>query len=112
MDASVIDPACQCAHPVLKRVVRDGEYKAIWKCIDCKREFLTLSADVRPGKIEIMPPMEGMRDRFAMAALTGDWAAQEAESHVFLDNCADSLLEASAKVYYRMADAMLKAREE
>ena len=64
-----------------------------------------------PGKIQIMEPQMTLRDQFAMAAMTGDWAAQELETHVFADECSDTLLSKAATMYYRMADAMLEARK-
>lgn len=53
-----------------------------------------------------------LRDQFAMAALQGDWAAQDGEYIGVWDLEADvELLTQRARLYYRMADAMLKARE-
>lgn len=49
-----------------------------------------------------------LRDRFAMAAMQGDWASQVENWNVQEKD--DGFLR-SAKQYYRMADAMLKARE-
>jgi len=49
---------------------------------------------------------EGMdlRDYFAAKAMQGDWAAEVAGNN-------GETMEDSARRYYRMADAMLKARE-
>ncbi|HIE4543227.1 hypothetical protein JFB93_06205 [Providencia rettgeri] len=54
---------------------------------------------------------EGMslRDYFAAKAMQGDWTNQSAEVGYFA-NCNEEQLVNSAKIYYRMADAMLKAR--
>lgn len=54
---------------------------------------------------------EGMtlRDYFAAKAMQGDWANQSSEVGYFAD-CNDEQLFNCAKIYYRMADAMLKAR--
>lgn len=57
---------------------------------------------------------EGMslRDYFATKALEGDWASQNINNTgVFTPECSKTTLERSAKMYYRMADAMLAARE-
>lgn len=49
---------------------------------------------------------EGMdlRDYFAAKAMQGDWAAEVAGNN-------GETMEDSARRYYRMADAMMKARE-
>lgn len=52
------------------------------------------------------------RDLFAMAALEGDWASQSNESGHFDNKSVDEILEDRARLYYRMADAMLKVRDE
>lgn len=51
-----------------------------------------------------------LRDRFAMAALQGEWAAQDGISVGVIGIAPEDLIEA-AKRYYAMADAMLKVRE-
>ena len=55
---------------------------------------------------------EGMslRDYFAAKAMQGDFAAQQEENGFFSHECTDEHLEKFAAFYYRMADAMLKAR--
>jgi len=45
-----------------------------------------------------------LRDWFAGKAMQGDWASQDITGN-------DEALLEHAKIYYRMADAMLKARE-
>ncbi|WP_273838940.1 hypothetical protein [Providencia rettgeri] len=50
-----------------------------------------------------------LRDYFAAKAMQGDWANQNSEVGYFAD-CNGEQLVNCAKVYYRMADAMLKAR--
>lgn len=54
---------------------------------------------------------EGMtlRDYLAAKCMQGDWANQNSEVSYFAD-CNGEQLVNCAKVYYRMADAMLKAR--
>lgn len=51
-----------------------------------------------------------LRDEFAMAAMQGDWAAQSRDTGEFTNDMPAEFLEARAEFYYRMADAMLKAR--
>ena len=56
---------------------------------------------------------EGMtlRDHFAAKAMSGDWAAQDSEDiGAFPCDIDEELLIKRAQLYYRMADAMLKAR--
>lgn len=52
---------------------------------------------------------EALRDRFAMAALQGDWAAAKETSAIVRVH---GDLGLSASLYYRMADAMLAARNK
>lgn len=49
----------------------------------------------------VSSPTKTLRDEFAIAALTGEWASNASQES--FDDC--------AKLYYRMADAMLKERE-
>lgn len=67
---------------------------------------------LHPGSI--VPPEQGLsltlRDQFAMAAMQGDWAAQDERSGYFDENSGEATFSKSAEMYYRMADAMLKAR--
>ncbi|WP_272659502.1 hypothetical protein [Providencia sp. PROV172] len=51
-----------------------------------------------------------LRDQFAMAAMQGDWAAQDECSGYFDENSGEATFSKSAEMYYRMADAMLAAR--
>lgn len=57
---------------------------------------------------------EGMslRDYLAAKAMAGDWAAQSEDIGCFDVDEEDELLENRAKLYYRMADAMLRERGE
>lgn len=50
-----------------------------------------------------------LRDYLAAKAMQGDWTNQNSEVGYFA-NCNDEQLVNSAKIYYRMADAILKAR--
>lgn len=65
-----------------------------------------------PGLITMPPQNEALtlRDQFAMAAMQGDWAAQDERSGYFDENSGEATFSKSAEMYYRMADAMLKAR--
>lgn len=56
---------------------------------------------------------EGMtlRDYFAAKAMTGDWAAQSSETGLFILKHGAVVFEPAAAMYYRMADAMLAARD-
>lgn len=53
-----------------------------------------------------------LRDYFAAKALEGDWASQNTDTGEFSNSCPQDLLENRANLYYRMADAMLKARNQ
>lgn len=57
---------------------------------------------------------EGMllRDYFAAKAMNGDWSAQTADTGYFADATTTESLQKNAELYYRMADAMLRAREK
>lgn len=51
-----------------------------------------------------------LRDYFAAKAMQGDWASQSEDHN--LASYTDDALDKQAKLYYRMADAMLRAREK
>lgn len=51
-----------------------------------------------------------LRDYFAAKAMQGDWASQSEDHN--LARYTDDALDKQAKLYYRMADAMLRAREK
>ncbi len=53
-----------------------------------------------------------LRDYFAAKAMQGDWAAQSNEVGYFSPQSTDEQLNNGAELYYRMADAMLRAREK
>ena len=52
-----------------------------------------------------------LRDYFAAKAMQGDWAAQGAACGMFVPDSDDELFARSARMYFRMADAMLAARK-
>lgn len=51
-----------------------------------------------------------IRDYFAAKCMQGDFAAQSNEVGIYGHHLTDEQLDNIAKFYYRMADAMLKAR--
>ncbi len=51
-----------------------------------------------------------LRDYFATKALCGDWASQNSSTGEFPTDAEIEPLTKRAQLYYRMADAMLKAR--
>lgn len=51
-----------------------------------------------------------LRDYFAAKAMQGDLAAQDENMGYFENSTPDKFLEDRAQFYYRMADAMLRAR--
>lgn len=53
-----------------------------------------------------------LRDQFAMAAMQGEWSNQSNENGYFSLDTSDETLKKAAVLYYRMADAMLAARNE
>ncbi|MGQ5554611.1 hypothetical protein ACUJ8R_00040 [Proteus mirabilis] len=55
---------------------------------------------------------EGMtlRDYFAAQCMQGDWATERMDSGYWSQDDIDVIFKDKAETYYRMADAMLKAR--
>ncbi|MEM7873885.1 hypothetical protein Q4R10_15940 [Morganella morganii] len=53
-----------------------------------------------------------LRDYFAAKAMQGDWAAQTEDTGYYSPQSADVILDNAAELYYRIADAMLRAREK
>ncbi|WP_283623631.1 hypothetical protein [Morganella morganii] len=53
-----------------------------------------------------------LRDYFAAKVMQGGWAAQSNEVGYFSPQSTDEQLNNVAELYYRMADAMLRAREK
>ncbi|MGJ7133153.1 hypothetical protein [Morganella morganii] len=76
--------------------------------------------DKTGGQAFPLPPSEHMyadagmtlRDYFAAKAMQGDWATQTEDMGYFPPQSADVILDNTAELYYRMADAMLRAREK
>jgi hypothetical protein len=66
----------------------------------------------RGSMLEVSQRGQSLRDYFAAKALQGDWASQGEQTGEFTNDVADHYLEIRAGLYYRMADAMLRAREE
>ena len=53
-----------------------------------------------------------LRDWFAFGAMNGDWASQSDDSGIIQIEHPQSALESRARLYYRMADAMLAERNK
>ncbi|MBT0460596.1 hypothetical protein [Morganella morganii] len=53
-----------------------------------------------------------LRDYFAAKAMQGDLASQDENTGYYENSTPDEYLAARAEFYYRMADAMLRAREK
>lgn len=53
-----------------------------------------------------------LRDMFAAKAMQGDWASQTEDTGYYSPKSSDVILDNAAELYYRMADAMLRAREK
>ena len=51
-----------------------------------------------------------LRDYFAAKAMQGDWATERMDSGYWSQDDIDAIFKDKAETYYRMADAMLKAR--
>lgn len=66
-------------------------------------------ADVTQGRWAPHPGLTA-RDKFAMAAMQGDWASQSESSGHFSIEARVEDLNGRASLYYRMADAMLEVR--
>lgn len=74
--------------------------------------------DKTGGSAFPLPPSEHMytdagmtlRDYFAAKVMQGDWASQSEDYN--LARYTDDALDKQAKIYYRMADAMLRARKK
>ncbi|ENZ0268630.1 hypothetical protein ACGABU_000720 [Morganella morganii] len=67
-------------------------------------------ASGHPGKQHLSQEGMTLRDYFAAKAMQGDWASQSEDYN--LARYTDDALDKQAKIYYRMADAMLRVREK
>ncbi|MGJ7323781.1 hypothetical protein ABM057_10725 [Morganella morganii] len=72
----------------------------------------TFPASGRPGKQHLSQEGMTLRDYFAANAMQGDWARDQCLCDVFDSVDFPDPFVKSAEVYYRMADAMLRAREK
>lgn len=70
----------------------------------------TTGGQAFPGAAN-QPSGMNLRDYFAAQVMAGDWAASDADGVNFPNDIADHRLVERATLYYRMADAMLKARK-
>ena len=57
-------------------------------------------------------PGMSLRDYFAAKAMQGDWAAQDEEGGYYTHSISQEFLVRRAKLFFRMADAMLEARKK
>ena len=93
----------KCNHMNVHRVMpTDGEMENKWVCNICGVQFFCFD-QFAPGKLEICEPLLTIRDKFAMAALSG-----------LLSNppgIYDRSNSWIAEWCYKMADEMLKARQ-
>lgn len=74
----------------------NGDYDLLWRP-DCKEP-------------ELMASDATLRDYFAAKAMQGDWATERMDSGYWSQDDIDVIFKDKAETYYRMADAMLKAR--
>ena len=85
-------------------------------CWGCEYDRAKVDGDPSKGWIS-MPEQPTLRDRFAMAALTGVMAAMSSEQHFKALVAAGKEMdvpteEAIANMAYEQADAMLRKRDE
>lgn len=73
-----------------------------------ENDFPAFAASGHPGLQHIQQDGMSMRDYFAANAMQGDWAAGDG----FSTKVRDGELAERANLYYRMADAMLEARNK
>ncbi|MEQ5147918.1 hypothetical protein ABN250_08880 [Providencia stuartii] len=59
---------------------------------------------------ELMASDATLRDYFAAKCMQGDWATERMDSGYWSQDDIDAIFKDRAETYYRMADAMLKAR--
>jgi len=90
-----------------KAVGTPGYDKEQWQELEAKLKQTEKLAD---GQLieALFPDKLSIRDQFAMAALTGDWAAQDYGDSALQIKYFDK----AAERYYQMADAMLEARKK
>lgn len=90
-------------------VYLDNLVKLAINCIDYKK-----SKYFQVYQEEESITTKTLRDEFAMAAMMGDWAAQNEDglAHYSYSPQAIEYLQKAAKSYYMMADAMLEVRKE
>lgn len=70
-----------------------------------------LSDDESPVFGEVQHPGMTLRDWFAGQALAGDFAAQNEVTGEYTNGTSDETALSRAKLFYRMADAMIAARK-
>jgi len=79
------------------------------------RQYAAIKLKVPDSGLDWLDAMivQSRRDELAGMAMQGDWAAQGDNNGVglFVPSATNDLLASSARFYYRMADAMIEARE-
>ncbi len=77
------------------------------------REALTsvLADGGRASLVQGIPDTKPNRDELAAMAMQGDWASQNEASGVYYPEISKEYLMDRAKLYYHMADAMIKVRD-
>lgn len=74
----------------------NGDYDLLWRPDDKEPELMTSDAT--------------LRDYFAAKCMQGEWATERMDSGYWSQDDIDVIFKDKAETYYRMADAMLKAR--
>jgi hypothetical protein len=78
---------------------------AYFSRLDDHNKLLELKANNKELMRKTEVANKTLRDEFAIAAMQGNWACESFETYA-----CDEALEEAANLYYRMADAMMKAR--
>ncbi|MDM9282623.1 hypothetical protein QU814_05390 [Providencia rettgeri] len=76
------------------------------------KEMMYRKPHEMPQRGNPVPSTGNLRDQFAMSAMQGDFAAQSNDVGIYGHHLTDEQLADMSKFYYRMADAMLKARDK
>lgn len=74
--------------------------------------MLIFAAEVAAHQAELNAKVLTRREQLAMAVMQGDWAAQRADVGIFNNHELQDNLLWRARLYYRMADAMIEAGKE
>ena len=110
IDQKTARSACAHTHVIPLRIETCGRvFEEQWRCKDCGKEFWP-KPEMSIQNATIVPPPEQatLRDQFAMAALSGEFAAQG--PYGVTGNHPQAMLNSARRFYY-MADAMMEARK-